>query len=111
MAVPFEPFLVEPDGMIADSLFSRLRPHLRLPGVRRQQLLRLNLNLPFRTSLCGDVALIRTTEQFSQIVDKCKFPGGYEAQERALAAILASSGRLLCEQLFFPKQGTPDCRV
>jgi hypothetical protein len=91
MAEPFEPFLVEPDGMIADSLFSRLRPHLKLPGVRRQQLLRLDLNLPFRTSLCGDVALIRTREQFCQIVDKSKFPGGYEAQQPSSGAEAASS--------------------
>jgi hypothetical protein len=80
MAVPFEPFLVEPDCIITDSLFSRLRPHLKLPGVRGQQLLRLNLKLPFRAGLCGDVALIRTREKFFQVVDKSRFPGGYGAQ-------------------------------
>jgi hypothetical protein len=60
----------EPDGMIADSLFTGLHPHLKLPSVHLKLLLRLNLKLPFRTRLCGDVALIRTREQFCQIVDK-----------------------------------------
>jgi hypothetical protein len=62
-----------------------LHPHLKLPGVRRKQLLRYNLELPFRASRDRDVALIRTLrEQFCQIVDKCKFPGGYGAQQPAL---------------------------
>jgi hypothetical protein len=82
MPLPFEPFLVEPDGMIADSLFSRLHPHVKLPGERSKLLLRYNLAL--RAGNGGAVALIRTREHYCQIVDKCKFPGGYEAQQPAL---------------------------
>jgi hypothetical protein len=80
MACPYgralEPFLVEPDGMIADSLFSRLHPHVKLPGERCKHL----KTRPVRARNGGAVALIRTRKQFRQIVDKCKFPGGYEAQ-------------------------------
>jgi hypothetical protein len=78
MALPVEPFLVEPDGMIAESLFARLHPHVKVLGQRRKQLLRYNLALPVQARSGGAVALIRTREQFCQIVDKNKFPGGYE---------------------------------
>jgi hypothetical protein len=91
MAVPFEPFLVEPDGIVADSLFLRLHPHVKVLSVRRKQLQRYNLNLPVRAKNGCPVALIRTREQFCQVVEKCKFPGGYDVKPIARAAFLAGS--------------------
>jgi hypothetical protein len=97
--------------MIADSLFARLHPHVKLPGVRRKQLLRYNLDLPVRASIGGAVALIRTREQFCQIVDKCKFPGGYEAQNPVHAAFMARSEPVLGEQQVLPKLDSLACSI